>query len=73
MTHDLVNRFSYHPPFGDQTKRYEAIRATALELAKLIDAAVSDCREKATALTQLETCVMWANAGIARNEKPVAP
>lgn len=68
---DLVNRFTYHSPFGDQAGRYELIRQHAHGLATLIDNHAPDSREKSLAITHLENAVMWANAAIARNEQPV--
>lgn len=68
MKYDLKNNFTYHPPKGDQPKRYEILRAKALELAEMIDELVPESREKSLAMTNLEQTVMWANAGIARNE-----
>lgn len=65
---DLNNRFTYHAPKGDQAKRYEKIRETAKELALLYYECVPHSRERSVAMTELETSVMWANAGIARNE-----
>jgi len=71
---DLDNRFSYHPPHGDQTQRYEAIRARAKDFAALLNGFCPDSREKSLAVTALEEAVMWANASIARNEAaPAAP
>lgn len=67
-TEGLKNRFTYHPPKGDQTDRYQTIRREALQFAELIDELVPDSREKAVFMTNLEDAVMWANAGIARNE-----
>ena len=46
---------------------YTEIREKAKELAYLIDSTCPDSREKSLAMTKLEECVMWANAGIARN------
>lgn len=66
---DLKNRFTYHAPRGTQPERYVQIRADALGLAELIDRSVPDSREKSLAITHLETCVMWANAGIAREQE----
>ena len=66
---DIINRFTYHAPFGDQLKRYEELRRTARDYALMIDDLVPPCREKSLALTKLEQAVMYANAGIARNEK----
>jgi hypothetical protein len=71
---DLDNRFSYHAPVGDQTQRYEAIRARAKDFAALLNGFCPDSQEKSLAITALEESVMWANASIARNETaPAAP
>lgn len=64
----IENDFRYHTPKDDQPERYNAIREKAKELAHLINNSVPNGREKSTSLTQLEMCVMQANAGIARNE-----
>ena len=67
--YDLGTRFTYHPPFGDQSHRYEEIRKLGFSFATFL---VDDCppsRELSLALTKLEEAVMWANAAIARNEK----
>lgn len=66
---ELENRFSYHKPFGDQPERYVKIRDTAKELAIVILDCTPESREQSLALTNLEECVMWANAGIARRER----
>lgn len=65
---DILNRFTYHAPKGDQTERYNKIRMMARELAMVINTNVPESREKSLAFTKLEESVMWANAGIARNE-----
>jgi len=70
MIADLKKRFTYHPPVGNQTQKYENIRKNALAFAELIDAMCPDSREKSLAITSLEEAVMWANASIARNEEP---
>jgi hypothetical protein len=66
---ELSNRFTHHPPFGNQPRRFQAIRSQAHDLGQYIDQNTPDSREKSLALTALEECVMWANAAIARNEK----
>ena len=68
MADDLKRRFTYHPPKGSQPARYVAIREKARELAELIVRCSHESREQSLALTKLEECAMWANAGIARNE-----
>lgn len=64
----LENTFTYHTPKGDQQRRYVALREKAKELALMICAYVPPSREESEALTCLETAIMNANAGIARNE-----
>ncbi len=68
MQEEIVKRFTYHPPKGDQVERYQAIRDTALEFARVITYNTSYSREQSLALTHLEEVVMWSNAAIARNE-----
>lgn len=63
----IETAFTYHPPKNGQPAMYVAIRDKAKDLAYLIDELVPDSREKSLAMTKLEECVMWANAGIARN------
>ena len=64
---DICHNFTYHAPNPGQPEKYVAIREKAKELALLINDLVPDSREKSIAITQLETCTFWANAGIARN------
>jgi hypothetical protein len=64
----LARAFTYHPPQGDQARRYEALRAAAYQLALLYARHCPDSRELSIALTKLEEAAMWANAAIARNE-----
>jgi hypothetical protein len=63
----LDNNFSYHAPKPGQAEKYEELRSKAKELAYLIKQHCPDSRESSTAMTHLETAVMWANAAIARN------
>lgn len=65
---DLTNRFTHHPPKGDQAVRYSEIRRKALEFAQLINDMTPGSREQSLAITHLEDAVMWANAAIAKNE-----
>lgn len=63
----IDNAFTYHAPKEGQPAKYQAIREKAKELAYLVDGLVPASREQSLAITKLEECVMWANAGIARN------
>jgi len=67
MNSMIENNFSYHPPKEGQPEKYNSIREKAKELAYLIETTCPNSREKSVAITNLETCVMWANASIARN------
>lgn len=69
MTRDeLANRFTYHPPKGNQQSKYEEIRKNAFVIAEIINTLCPDSREKSLAITALEEAVFWANASISRNE-----
>jgi hypothetical protein len=65
---EVVNRFTYHPPKGDQPQRYEEMREKALGLALHIIRFTPHSREQSNALTALDEVVFWANAAIARRE-----
>ena len=68
-TEEILTRFTYHSPKGEQPIKYEAIREEARELAELINDVCPESREKSLAITKLEEAVMWANAAVARREE----
>lgn len=63
---ELITRFSYHPPTGDQPAMYDAVRAKARRFALELNEACPASRELSLAITSLEEAVFWANAAIAR-------
>lgn len=65
---EIEKRFTHHPPKGDQTQRYHAIRVKARYFADLIMLNCPASRERSIAIAKLEEAVMWANAAIARRE-----
>jgi hypothetical protein len=65
---DLINRFTFHAPKGDQVERYDILRQAAMKLAKLICASTPPSREQSLSITHLEESIMQANAAIARHE-----
>ena len=67
MDAKIENAFTCHAPKDGQPEKYQAIREKAKELAYLIQELVPPSREQSLAMTKLEECSMWANAGIARN------
>jgi len=64
----LVDRFTYHAAKPDQIPRYQELRAKALELAALIVQQCPPSVERSSALTYLDSTIMFANAAIARYE-----
>lgn len=64
---DIHKRFTYHPPKEGQPEKYENLRDVGKDLAFDIIASQPESRERSLAITKLEECIMWANAGIARN------
>lgn len=66
----LKNDFTYHTPNESQIKRYGQIRHEAGLFAGILLMYCPPSRERSLALTNLETAVFYANAAIARNEKP---
>jgi len=66
----IENTFAHHPPFGNQLARYKQVRDEAKALAYLIVSTTPKSREQSLSLTHLEEAVFFANAAIARHEKP---
>ena len=64
----IEKTFTYHAPKNEQADRYIILRSKAKELAHLINDCCPDSREKSLAFTNLQQCVMFANASIAINE-----
>jgi len=65
---DLEKIFTYNPPKGNQSERYSEIRSKAKEFCELIQKNSPESAEQTLAIRKIEEAVMWANAGIARNE-----
>lgn len=66
---DLENRSRHHPPTTEMIERAHAvIREECRLFAETLVSLVPAGRELTLALTQIEQAMMWANAGIARNQ-----
>ena len=65
---EIVVRFTYHSPKGDQPQKYETLRGEAKALVQTINDLCPESREKSLAITKLEESIFWANASIARRE-----
>jgi hypothetical protein len=64
--------FKYHAPdpAGTRPRTHESMRAMGRSLAVDIIKMVPNSRERSLALTKLEECIMWCNAGIAKHVRP---
>ncbi len=62
--------FKYHAPNLARGADHGRMREQALQLAKYIDDAVPDGREKSLAITKVEEVMFWASAAIARQDRP---
>ena len=69
MNPTIENNFRYHPPTVGTGEAHARVRAAARDLAQLIDDLVPQNagREKAIALTHVESAMMFACAGIVRH------
>lgn len=67
-TEDLDTRFNFHPATDETRPKHELVRRLLRESAQVLVEKVPPGRELALALTHLEDAMMWANAGIARNQ-----
>jgi hypothetical protein len=66
LRHNLTN----HPPVSEAVVRdMENLRLEARALGETILGLVPESREQSLALTNLEQTVMWAIAGLARNQE----
>ena len=64
---DIPNRFTYHPPQGDQVERYERLRGAGREFAELLAELCPSSPELSRAVARVDEAVMNANAAIARH------
>ncbi|QQN79723.1 Acb2/Tad1 domain-containing protein [Streptomyces sp. XC 2026] len=64
---NLDNRFTYHPPHGDQAQRYERLRAAAKEYAEVLVELCPSSPELTRAVNAVDDSVMLGNAAIARH------
>lgn len=67
----VANAFRYHKPHcPTQEARYGQVRAVLKSAADDLLVMCPKSRELSLALTKLEEAMFWANAAIARNERP---
>lgn len=63
----VEHNFTYHAPKPEQQPKYERLRELAKELGLAIVDLTPESREQSLAITDLENCIMHANAAIARH------
>jgi hypothetical protein len=67
--HEAVeNNFKYHLPHPANVQKFINIREWAHGFAVLLLESVPVCAERTEVLKKIDEAVMWANAGIARNQ-----
>ncbi len=65
---DLDHRFNYHPPQTEaRANAHSSVRSACRILAEHLARTLPSGRELATALTNLEQVMFWANAALARH------
>lgn len=65
----MDSRFKHHPPTSDDViEAHQTIREECDQLYNIICYVVPESYERDMAIVRLEECMMWANAGIARNQ-----
>lgn len=65
---ELDRIYQHHEPTEEKKVVYANLRSAAQGFASLILRTTKPSREQALALTKIEEAMMWANAGVARNE-----
>lgn len=71
MNNERLNwDFEHHAPNSESVTAHEMVRSRARALAGFINDFVPDGREKSLAITKLEEVMFWANAAIARQDRP---
>ena len=65
---DLDEIFTHHTPFGNQSERYDKLRAAAKTYAQLVMELTPASAEQTLAIRDIQRASMMANAAIAVNE-----
>ena len=60
--------FAYHKPSDDGLKRITRLREAFSEISLIIEEVAPNSRQKAVAITHLETAAMWATKAVVFND-----
>jgi hypothetical protein len=66
-SHEIHEKFHYHPPTTSGAATHRELSRGFCELAEKVEMLCPDGREKALAMTNLEQAKMWASAAVARD------
>lgn len=66
---DLLKNWYYHPPIGDQPRRYKGINNITKQAVEMIMQYCPPSAERTLAVRSLQQARMWANCAIAVHEK----
>ena len=64
----MLKTFAYHKPSAEGLDRIRQLREGFSYLKRLIDEECQESREKAVALTHLETTAMWSIKAVVHND-----
>lgn len=64
----IENNFKYHKPLEKSIGKFKKIRAEGMIFVETVMSLVPECPERTLAFRKIEEAVMWANAGLARNQ-----
>lgn len=71
---EIQNRFAFHSGAREsKADELRIVRQHAYDYALLINDVAPDGREKSTALTYLETALMWATKAVALSDPETEP
>lgn len=64
----MLKTFAYHAPSSDGLEKISELREAYSRLHEVLDRVAPHSREKAVALTELETSAMWAVKSVVFND-----
>jgi hypothetical protein len=70
LTERIEFDFDHHAPDEDRAKDHANVRALLKRTAQTLALNLPDGREKSLVITHLEEAMFWANAAVARQDRP---
>lgn len=69
----MKKTFAYHKPSNSSLASITSLRESFSEMSNLIEQLCPASRERSVALTELETCAMWAIKSVVCNDPESEP